>query len=172
MYCLQLYSKVWVWKGSYIHCYYLSATRVTVTIFCYATLCFMTMVLPWSPPCLLYICQRPVTQTSSGQISHGRRLSAKWVSGGLKKLTTALALHLWSISISSGKSTTYSVHVNKATQTHTTALQHDGAERSFYRRSLVFQVVISSHCCSSTYQKSHKPMRVIISSSGKKKRPA
>ena len=58
-------------------------------------------------------------------------------------------------------------HTHRCTHTHS-VLQHHRAERSVYQRSLVFQVVISSHCCSPANQKSHKPMRVIISPSGKK----
>lgn len=58
-------------------------------------------------------------------------------------------------------------HTVARTHKHT-ILQHHGAERGFYQCSFVFQVVISSHCCSSANQKSHTPMRVIISPSGKK----
>lgn len=58
------------------------------------------------------------------------------------------------------------------THTHINTPQrlHHGAARSFYHSSFVFQVVISSHCCSSANQKSPKPMRVIILPSGKKKK--
>lgn len=60
----------------------------------------------------------------------------------------------------------------KRSHTHThihahTILQQHGAESGFYLRSFVFQVVISSRCCSSANHKSHKPMTVIISPSGK-----
>lgn len=68
-----------------------------------------------------------------------------------------------------------SAHMQVCTNTHMhTILHRHGAERNFYQRSFVFQVVISSHCCCSANQKSHTPMRVIISPSGKgrKKRPA
>lgn len=51
-----------------------------------------------------------------------------------------------------------------------TILQHHWSERNFYQRSFVFQVVISSHCCCSANQKSHTPMRVIISPSGEEKK--
>lgn len=66
------------------------------------------------------------------------------------------------------------MHVNKAAHTHThlyTTSQRHGAERNFYQRSFVFQVVISSHCCCSANQESHTPMRVIIlPSRGRKKK--
>lgn len=65
-------------------------------------------------------------------------------------------------------------HASKQSITHThthtdVILQHHGPERSFHGPGLVFQMVISSHCCSSVNQKSHTAVRVIISPSEGKK---
>lgn len=62
-----------------------------------------------------------------------------------------------------------SIHPNNAKCTHHHFSGAMPLRKAFSRCGSVFQVVISSHCCLSTNQKSHKATGVIISASEEKK---